>query len=473
MTTSAVDRTGGPTLTEQAGRWQTRLAELLLRYEIPGAQLGVLRMHPGAADEVLVLSEGVLNIETGVGVTDDTVFQIGSISKVWTATLVMRLVDEGLLDLHTPVVELLPELKLSDPEATRQVTLWHLLTHTSGIDGDLFSEEGRGDDVLERFVALLADVPQLFPPGTTWSYCNAGVVLAGRVIEKVTGQVWDEAIRERLFAPLGLPNTVTLPEEALLRRAAVGHLQGEEGEPVRIPVWNVPRSVGPAGGIMSSAADVLTFVRMHLADGVAADGVPLLRPETAALMRSEQMPMPPKVGGGDMAGSSWGLGWMRLNWGGVELVGHNGGTTGQASALRLLPAQGLAVVLLTNGGRHEEFCGQLLTELFDEIAGVEQPRLPTTPPAEQYAFEAARYVGVYANLSMRLGVAVADTGLLLQVGAPDATDFVMEFPLYALEEDVFVLSVPPDPEYAPITFGVLPDGRRFVHMSGRLLPEVA
>ena len=99
---------------------------------------------------------------------------------------------------------MLPELRLSDPEVTRQVTVRHLLTHTSGIDGDVFTDTGRGDDCLERYVALLADVAQNHPLGATWSYCNSGYSLLGRIIEKVTGGTWDAALRERLFTPLGL-----------------------------------------------------------------------------------------------------------------------------------------------------------------------------------------------------------------------------------------------------------------------------
>ena len=100
----------------------------------------------------------MLNVAPAQPATTDSVFQIGSITKVWTATVVMQLVDEGLLDLDTPVVEVLPELQLADPDVTKQVTMRHLLTHTSGIDGDVFTDTGRGDDCLEKYVALLGDV---------------------------------------------------------------------------------------------------------------------------------------------------------------------------------------------------------------------------------------------------------------------------------------------------------------------------
>lgn len=217
-----------------AAHWQRRLAVLAERHHVPGAALGILRLRPGREDELAEAAHGVLNVDTGVQATTDSVFQIGSISKVWTTTVVMRLVDEGLLDLDAPVADVLPELRLSDPDVTKQVTVRHLLTHTSGIDGDVFTDTGRGDDCLEKYVALLADVAQNHPLGVTWSYCNSGFSLVGRVIEKLTGSTWDAAMRERLFTPLGLRHTGTLPEEALLHRAATGHTGTTE--PVRAPV---------------------------------------------------------------------------------------------------------------------------------------------------------------------------------------------------------------------------------------------
>ncbi len=104
-------------------------------------------------DEVVAAAHGLLNKETGVETTSDSVFQIGSMTKVWTATVVMQLVDEGKLDLDAPIVDVLPELRLADADVTQQVTMRHLLSHTSGIDGDIFTDTGRGDDCLEKYVA--------------------------------------------------------------------------------------------------------------------------------------------------------------------------------------------------------------------------------------------------------------------------------------------------------------------------------
>ena len=134
------------------------------------------------------------------------------------------------------------------------MTVLHLLTHTSGIDGDIFTDTGRGDECVERYVGLLAEVPWVFAPGAAYSYCNGGYVLLGRIIEVIDGQSWDESLRARLTGPLAATQTVTLPEEAILHRAAVGHHR--YGAPVH--VWGLPRSIGRAGLITATPGDLLT-----------------------------------------------------------------------------------------------------------------------------------------------------------------------------------------------------------------------
>src|SRR5882757_1082995 len=149
--------------------WQRRLAELCRKHRVPGAALGILR-----GDELGQASFGVLDKAIGAPVADDSVFQIGSITKVWTTTLIMQLVEAGKLDLDAPVADVLPDLRLSDPDVAKRVTLRHLVTHTSGIDGDHFVDTGRGDDCVQKYVDGLDQAAQVHPLGATMSYCNAG-----------------------------------------------------------------------------------------------------------------------------------------------------------------------------------------------------------------------------------------------------------------------------------------------------------
>ncbi|WP_144119258.1 serine hydrolase [Catellatospora sichuanensis] len=460
--------TGRPPL--DAAHWQRRLSALAAKHKVPGAALGILRVGAdGRPDELAEAAYGVLNRDTGVAATTDSVFQIGSISKVWTATVALQLADEGLLDLDAPLAQVLPELRLSDPDVAKQVTMRHLLTHTSGIDGDVFDDTGRGDDCLEKYTALLADVAQNHPLGATWSYCNAGFSLAGYVIERLTGGTWDAAMRDRLFTPLGLTRTGTLPEEALLHRAAVGHVAGPDGEQLRAPVWGLPRALGPAGLISASTADVLAFARMHLTGGLAADGTRVLSADSTAAMAERHADLPDKHSLGD----SWGLGWIRFGWDGARLIGHDGNTIGQAAFLRMLPAQGLAVTMLTNGGNARDLYEELYREIFAELAGVAMPH-PLAPPAEPAESDLAPYVGVYERAGSRMDV-LADGLLRVTITGPIAELMptpVHEFTLTPVAPDLYVVREPGQQTWTPVTFYALPTGEQYVHFGVRATPKV-
>jgi dipeptidyl aminopeptidase/acylaminoacyl peptidase/CubicO group peptidase (beta-lactamase class C family) len=466
-----ITRYGGARAADAAlaeGHWQQRLAALANQHGVPGAALGILRVGgDGSDDEAVLAACGVLNKDTGVEATTDSAFQIGSVTKVWTTTLVMQLVDEGRLDLDAPVAAVLPELRLADPDLTARVTMRHLLTHTSGIAGDVFDDTGRGDDCLERYVALLAEAGVSHPLGATLSYCNAGFVVAGRVIEKLTGKTWDTVLRERLIAPLGLGRTSTLPEEALLGRAAIGHI-AEPGEQPRVAsVSCLPRSVGPAGGICSTVGDVLAFARLHLSGGQNPGGVSLLSPGSAAAMQEQhaELPVP-----GESA-DSWGLGWMRFSCDGHRLVGHNGGTIGQYAYLRLLPGQGLAVVLLTNGGHADDLYQDLFAEIFRDVAGIEMPA-PPRPAASPPPIDPGRHVGRYERTGLRSEIFEKDGTLTLRATVTGPLAEYDENPEHTYElvpvaEDKFVIRDPGDATWTPVTFYRLPDGTDCLYLSSR------
>ena len=130
-------------------------------------------------------------MRTGCPVPTDALFLPGSIGKVYTATLVMMLADEGKLDLDTPIRHYLPDFEVHDAHARDTVTVRHLLTHTSGFDGDLFIDTGRGDDALARYVAGCADLPQIVDPGRIWSYSNSGYAILGRLVEVLSGVTFE------------------------------------------------------------------------------------------------------------------------------------------------------------------------------------------------------------------------------------------------------------------------------------------
>jgi CubicO group peptidase (beta-lactamase class C family) len=456
---------------QDSAHWRARLAVLMPRHNVPGAVLGILRN-----DQIIDVASGVLSMATRVPATPDSVFQIGSITKVWTATMIMQLIDEGMLTLDTPVIQVLPEFGLSDPQAAAAITIRHLLTHTSGIAGDVFIDTGRGDDCLKKYVAQLRseEFRQVHGVGATYSYCNAGYVVAGRIIEALTCRPWDTALRERLIAPLGLTATVTLPEEAILHGAAVGHLTENGLEPVPTSNWVLPRCMGPAGLIAARAYDLLVFARMHMRGGQAPDGRQILSATTAQAMTERHVTFP-DAQSALTRGDSRGLGWIRLNWNGRRVIGHSGGTIGQRAFLRLLPDEEFATVLLTNGGDAQGLYQELSTELFSDLTSVTLPE-PFAPPAEQVIVDVARHVGRYTNSGLELDVLDRNGTALLRKKATrtlaeraerlgeQATE---EYELIPVSKDQFAVRPRQARSWDSVRFYNLPDGSRFLHWLGR------
>ena len=450
-------------------KWTARLRELAAKARVPGAALGIW-----CDGQEVVAAHGVLNCATRVPVTGDSVFQVGSITKIWTSTMIMQLIDEGLLSLDTTVAEALPGIRLGAADVGGQVTIRHLLTHTSGLDGDIFSDTGRGDDCVERYIDELAGAVSTFPVGTAYSYCNSGFVLLGRIIEVLDGTSWDESLRERLTGPLALTRTVTLPEEAILHRAAVGH--HGLGDPVR--VWGLPRSIGPAALITAAACDLLTFAHLHLDGGIAPDGKRLLSEASVAAMQQPQAAMP------DFAapGSAIGLGWRLNRWGGRVIIGHDGDTVGQSAYLRIDPEARVAVCLLTNAAESESLFRELFNEVFGSLVGVEMPAIPR--PAGRHPFAGAgldleRHAGRYERTSRRFAVSVRDgqlhvvltmTGNLAALTNSQPEKLI----LYPADSsgDRFMLRSHDDEPWVPLSFGQLPDHTPYLYLGGRVTLRV-
>ena len=448
---------------------QDRLDDLREEHDVPGASVALLR--DGA---VVAAASGILNLDTGVEADTDSLFQIGSITKVWTATVVMQLVEEGTVKLDAPVRRYLPDFRVADEDVSANVTIRHLLTHTSGIDGDHFADTGRGDDALAAYVESCAEVSQVHPLGATMSYCNTGFSILGRVVEVVTGATWDEAIRTRLSVPLGLAHTATLPEDVLRFRAAIGHIEPPGHERSTAPAWGLPRSAGPAGGICSTATDLLGFAALHLGDGTSPTGERLLREDSLAAMREPLAIVPSGIGS---FASRWGLGWSIHEWSGRQGVGHDGGTIGQSAFLRVVPDAGVAVALLTNGGHtislFRDLCGGLLAD----AAGVELPA-DVVPLAEQPPVDPAPYVGTYARAGASFEVVARDGGIVAVqtvtgLGS-ELTPEPIELSLLVLDADFFLTQHPAAPGlWLPVRFVTLPDGSRCMHAGGRATPKVA
>jgi CubicO group peptidase (beta-lactamase class C family) len=371
-----------------------RAEVLIAEQNIPGAAIGLL--HDG---QTHTAGLGVTSLTNPLPVTPGTLFQIGSITKTFVGTALLLLVERGQLDLDTPLRTYLPELRLSDPIVAEQVTTRHLLTHTGGWLGDYFDDVGPGDDALQRMVAeRMPTLPQELPLGSTFSYNNAGFYLAGRLIEQLTGQTFEAAINQLIFAPLALTDSLFFPGDVMLRRFAVGHVQYVNGPVVADP-WPLARAAHAAGGISSTVGDLLSYAQAHM------PGSALL---SVASRTAMQTPLVSALSILDHVGLSWFIREVQ----GIRLINHNGATNGQIASLWIAPDHGFALAILTNASNGGLLTRPLMLQALEDVLGISQPDpTPISTTAEQRAACAGSYTSALSDSRVE---ATAD-GLVLHV----------------------------------------------------------
>jgi hypothetical protein len=227
----------------------------------------------------------------------------------------------------------------------------------------------------------------------------------GRLVEVLRNQCYTEVMLERLASPLGLQTVSPRADEAILHRAAVGHVRSNGvWEPAG--TWAAGFAWMPAGSMLAmSAGDLLGFARMHLQGGGKQ-----LSEESVQAMRVPQVDVPPT----GEADARWGLGWMIVDWPGGTLIGHDGGTIGQSAYLRIAPEHDVAVVLLTNGGQPDELFRALYGHVFQELAGIHAPAKPE-PPEHPEPVDPHRYVGRYESQATRIDIETDQDGNLWRV----------------------------------------------------------
>jgi CubicO group peptidase (beta-lactamase class C family) len=410
-------------------------------FGIPGVAVGVWVDGQGH-----FACHGVTSIDNPLPVDQDTLFLLGSISKTYTATALMRLVVEGRVELDAPVRRYVPELVLADEQAAAEVTVLNLLNHTSGLDWDLLIETGEGDDALAVYVAKLAELKLVAPPGARTSYSQAGYSLLGRVIEKVAGMPYEKAIASLVFEPLGLSHSFFAAEDVMTRRFVVGHNRSEDGTLSVSRLWRGPRARNPGAGIASSAADQLRWARFHLGDGRAESGVRVLPAEVLHRMKESTAALR-----GSTLGDALGIGWFLRDVDGVRTVGHAGSAIGQFAEFLTVPERDFAVIALSNAGPDGiPFNQAVVRWALDSYLGVAD-RDPAPLPYDEA--RAGEVVGNYENDAMTLMIGTDGAGLTLEV---------------LLKPEVrAALDTDPGPDYAPFDFGLLPgDPDEYIITSG-------
>lgn len=367
---------------------EAKAAEL----EIPGVAVGVW-----ANGRETYACYGVTSVDNPLPVDRDTLFHLGSVTKTFTATALMRLVERGLVDLDAPVRRYVPELELADERNAAQITVQNLLNHTAGLGVRLIVETGDGDDALAGYVARLPELDVIAPPGMRASYSQAGYNLLGRVIEKVTGQTYEQAVASLVLDPVGLADTFFKLDDIMVRRFATGHNRTGDAGLAAARQWKDTRGNNPGGGIASCASDLLKWARFHL--GGDAQAVRMQQP-TAELR-------------GSTLGDAFGLCWFLRDVGGVRTVGHGGSGNGQFAELLLVPERNFAIAAMSNAGPDGIVCNQAIVRwALEHYLGVVDSDPEPLPHDEARAGEV---VGGYEIDAMVLTIGTDGTRLTYEV----------------------------------------------------------
>lgn len=381
-------------------------------YQVPGVAVGVLE---GGAARVRGL--GVTNVEEPLPVTEHTVFPIASISKTFAATAIQRLAEQGKVDLKAPVRTYLADFQVEDAAVSRQATVWHLLTHTGGWEGQIAGPE-RGDDTLRNFVAtLMRTNMQVAPPGAAWSYNNAGFSTAGRVIETVTGTSINRAMRDLVFTPLSLEHAGTTAGDFIVNRFAAGHTR-RDGQPPALQRPFSPSVSVTAGGIGVCIVDLLTYARFHLGDGTSATGARVLSKASLELLRTPQLRK-------QSTDDDMGLGWHLRTVGPLRVAAHGGTLGGHVLLLEIVPDRNFAIAILTNANSGWRLIQDVERAALEQWHGARfapnqaiahrglVETLPTAVPVQTQP-DPAPYVGRYRRPMNAVDVRVEQGRLIVQ-----------------------------------------------------------
>jgi CubicO group peptidase (beta-lactamase class C family) len=330
------------------GRLSDTLSALARKHQVPGAQLAIHH-----SDETLAIQVGELQYESGCPVTQNTAFPIGSITKTFTATVAMILVADGDLELDAPLGEHLPEL---DNDLGNELTLRQVLSHTGGLAAGPDSEQVLTSSIRRYVLDHCRSENLVLPPGTGFSYSNIGYVLAGHLIETITGMSWWDAIESILLWPLGIEPIFICAAEAgpLSHPLATGHSVNTAVARTRPVKQSLAPAEAPAGGLAVSAVDLVALGLTQL------DGrIPGLLPIAYAEQMRQVVPAAEPYGLAD----GWGLGLAVFRSGTTTWVGHDGNGHGTACYLRVEPANGCAIAFTSNANIGLGMWQELVTEL--------------------------------------------------------------------------------------------------------------
>lgn len=366
------------------------VAETLQKWNVPGLAVSIVK------DGQIVLSKGygVRDPAVGQPMTRDTIFPIASMSKAFTSFAAGLLVDEGRLNFDVPVGAYLPGFVLKDPSATGGLTLRDMLSHRSGLPRHDSLWYHNSTITREGLLARMRFLDPSAPLRSKWQYNNVMFLLAGLVVDRVSGQSWESFTEQRIFQPLGMTRTMFSPGRAA---ADPDHSGGREvlaGKAVNVPLFVTSPILNPAGGVYSTAGDLANWMLVHLEHG-AFRGKPVIQPATLAELHRTQMVTGATVRDPEIVPSGYGLGWFTDVFRGHPMVSHGGNLNGSSTLIALLPEKKLGVTVLVNHG-HSELRDALVKTIFDRYLGAAGKDWTGEALARKTAAEAAE-VSARAN----------------------------------------------------------------------------
>lgn len=383
------------------------LEPYLKRYDLPALAAAVVRDGTVIAAGAV----GTRRVGSRIPVTVNDRFHLGSDTKAMTALLAAMLVEENKLRWDTTVGEVFPELASRMDAGLRGVTLTQLLSHTSGVpsDNQMFGElvekanaqDGNLDEMRYWLVREWSPQPLVSHPGSTFAYANMNYVIAGAMIERVTGRTWEELVSERVFTPLEL-KTAGLGNQASLGRvdAPLGHVMADGKTKAFLsgPNGDNPPILGPAGTAHMSVLDFALWAGWNAGEGKR--GPALVKTETLHKLHTPVIMIPPKpdAPAGTPPGGGYGLGWGQLtvDWAPTPLVFHGGSNAKMIAHVWLDPPHDFAMVLMTNiGGSHaEDGLRAAAAELYPRFVAAAVPTpAPAATKREQPASEEGGFFG--------------------------------------------------------------------------------
>lgn len=341
---------------------ESYIAEEMRANRIPGLSVGIVE------DNEVVYLRGFGKADSqGRQITPQTSFIIGSMSKSFTALAIMQLVEAGKIKLDKPVQQYIPWFSLADPEASTQITVRNLLNQTSGISNiaGLRQCVGTGDKSIEQAVQELSKTELAHPAGTKFQYSNANYVVLGLLVEAVSGEPYEQYIRENIFEPLEMYNSFTSQTEATKNGMTAGYRRWF-GLTVPSVLPYLHHGI-PSGYIISSAKDMTHFLIANLNDGIYGD-ISILSPDGIA-----ELHRPVAEAGSEF----YGMGWVIGSFNGVPTIWHHGSTPNYHSSMLIQPEENRAIVVLTNVGLFEVWHIGLSRVIAEGIASILRDQSPS------------------------------------------------------------------------------------------------